>query len=197
MRWIQTGAVAAVLFAGRVLADDAQQTALKTMHEAMTEQAGMPATAPVMPDHSAMDPASMQKHTAMQQKADAQQNAQMQHNQEMHQKHAEQVAHQHAVMHGTKDADAVRVEVANKTAMGAAMGGAASAMQQGSSDCQNAAGMMRTTNPAGMMGGSDGSGGMMGGSTDGTTTNSGTTGTGTMGTGTTTATGSMLTSGGK
>ncbi len=199
MRWMVAGAAAAALFAAPVPADDTQQAAMKTMHEAMVQQAGMPATPPAMPDHSTMDPAAMhqqrmatQKHDQVH-KGDAQQGPRMP-SQETQHKHAvqvsrdaEQAAHQQSVMHGAKDANAVRADMANRAAMGAAMGGAASAMGQGNMDGMNAAGMMRTTNPSGgMMGGGStmGSSGSGGGMTPGT-------GTGMPGTGTTSGTGSM------
>jgi len=65
-------------------------------------------------------------------------------------------AHQHAERDGSAQSDSMHAAMANRAAMGAmgaGMMGRTSGACQGGSDCQNAAGMMRSTKP-GMTGGS-------------------------------------------
>lgn len=141
MKLIHAAVAAASLVAVPVLGQDptAQagkdaQAAHKAMHEAMTEQAAMPAQPPMMPDHMTPQAGAMHEHMAIG-KTDAQ--------------HA---AHQQATTNSVKDANAMRADMANRAAVGAAMGGAMNATGQGM-DGMNAAGMMRSQgmNPGGGM----------------------------------------------
>ncbi len=177
MRWMHAGLTAAVLFGAPVFADDAQQPATKTMREAMAGQASMPAA----PHAKAGDPAS----EAGKPKADAQQTKAMKHSPSApHSLPADQAAkqaHQHAGLDASTETDSMHAAMANRaamSAMGATMGGASETCQ-GRSDCQNAAGTMRSTSPGtGLMGGSTSGGptsgsAMPGSGTPGTTTGSG------------------------
>lgn len=84
---------------------------------------------------------------------------------------AAHMAHQHANLDGATQADSMHAAMANKAAMGAmgTMMGGTNGPCKGGSDWQNAARMMRSVNPGGMMGGSQASGGTSGSSTGGTT----------------------------
>lgn len=154
MRWVYAGAAAAVLFARPVLADDASQTAKQTMHDAMAEQATLPAGAtPGQPSTNASQGAGSHRDQAR-------------HNADQ----AAREAHQHAAAHASHAA-ASHADVANKTAMDGAMGSMmAGTVCQAGSDCQNAPGMMRSRDPNG---GAMGGGMTGGGATSGSNTNTG------------------------
>jgi hypothetical protein len=164
---MNAGLTAAVFFSAPVFADDAQQTTTTTMREAMAEQASMPTT----PHAKAGDAPADAKA-----KLDTQQAKAMKHSpgaQHLAADQAAKLAHQHATLDGTSQADSMQAAMANKAAMNAMsmsmMGGAGGTCQAGS-DCQNAAGMTRMMGPgAGMMGGST-SGGSATPGTAGSTT---------------------------
>ena len=164
MRWMHAGVAAAALFAGPVLADDAQQTAMQTMHDAMAEQATLPAGSQGTPGQ----PSTVAQHRT----GSPQDQAQRQQHQA---DQAASQAQQHAAMHASHAA-ASHADIANRTAMDGAMGTTMGTCQAGS-DCQNAAGMMRSRDPSsGAMGGSM----MGGGATPGSSTTTGGTPGGTM-----------------
>lgn len=158
---MKSGLTVAVLFSAPVLADDGQQAATTTMHEAMVEQASMPAARHA----KAGDPSSDAKP-----KADASQVKTIKHSSgAQHGLAAEQAAKhapQHATVDGASQADSMHAAMANRAAMNAMstsmMGGASGTCQTGN-DCQNAAGMTRTMSGGGMMGGAT-----SGGATSGT-----------------------------
>jgi hypothetical protein len=167
---MHAGLAATVLLGAPALADDAEQTATRTMREAMAEQVGTPAVHHAPSDSAS--PSAVQPMTHVKQQAKP---AAAGHHGRAAQ--ADAIAHRHASMDGSSQAGGMRAAVANRAAMGAmgpsmAMAGASEA----GSDCHSAVQTMRSAGPGA---------GMMGGSTTGSTT----VGTGTMpGSGTPTTT---------
>ncbi len=144
--------IAALAIASPARGEDARETARRMMHEALAEKATLPVRPPLMPERAAAE-AVRAREQAVTTRAGA--------------------AHvpQGATKQAPQDARNWRTDAANRAAAGAAAGHGGDMMHSGtgnpgSSDCSDAAGMMRTTGHD-PHGGTMPGGGMMPGGMDG------------------------------
>jgi hypothetical protein len=132
MRWGRFAIAAVVLLASAASAQDVAEAARQAMRHALRDQAPSPTHAPLLPDRAMPGDPNPRMHMAAAKRS------------------ADRAARAHAAKNGTRHADSMRSDAANRAAMDAMMDGSTSGC-----DAQRAADMMKSR---GMMPG----GGMMG-----------------------------------